>query len=210
MLYINVIFWKTARSIENFHEMKCIKLFHWKKFFYLYLTIPPQHLQSKGRVFVQTPQCQFFWPSVRALNHFAVRRAALCGQHVFFLTAQRCFDDGWQSSVSGTCLLTAVMGGNISEWHCLSGQIMEWKMPSPCSEVWARMLPVCPSPPTTHTPVGSAKCWQSLCSRGQRVAAGEKREQDRSGEERSRHQLAMATYPPDILAVGRKHCCSLK
>lgn len=108
-------FLKTVRSIENFHEIKCGKLFSWKKVFYLYSTIPPQRLQSKGRVFVQTPQCQLFWPSVRVTNNFAVWRAALCGQHVLFLTAQRCFDDGWQSSVSGTCLLTWVIGGNVSE-----------------------------------------------------------------------------------------------
>lgn len=88
-------------------------------------------------------------------------------------------------------------------------------MPSQCSEVWARMVPLCPSPPNTHTPVGSAKCWQSLCSRGQCVTAGEeKREKewtggDRTVQDRRRHQLAMATYPHPVLAVGRKHCCSL-
>lgn len=50
-----------------------------------------------------------------AINHFAVRRAALCGQYGLSLTAQKCFDDGWQSSVSGSCLLTSVRGGNVSE-----------------------------------------------------------------------------------------------
>lgn len=122
-------------------------------------------IQRKG--LCSTLQCQFFWPSVRVINHFAVRRAALCGQHILFLTAQRCFGDGWQGSVSGTCLLTEVIGGNISEPVAKS----EWpnhgvENAEPVlrgvSKDGASLL----SPPTTHTPVGSAKRWQSLCSRG--------------------------------------------
>lgn len=115
MLYINMIFLKTARSVENFREIKCGKLFHGKKtlLFVFNHSTATSAIQRSG--FVQTLQCKFFWPSVRAINHFVVRRAALCGQHVLFLTAQRCFDDGWQSSVSGSCLLTLVIGGNISE-----------------------------------------------------------------------------------------------
>lgn len=90
--------------------------------FCLYLTIPQQRLQCKESGFVQTLQCKFFWPSVRAINHFAIRKTALCGQHVLFLTTQRCFDDGWQSNVSGSCLLTLVIGGNISDLVAMS----EW------------------------------------------------------------------------------------
>lgn len=158
MLYIHVIFLKTDRSIENFREIKCGKLFHWKKPFCLYLTIPPQHLQSKESGFVQILQCKFFWPSVRAINHFAVRRAALCGQHVLFLTAQRCFDDGWQSSVSGSCLLTLVIGGNVSEPVGMSEwpnyeEVENAKPMLRCEQEWC--LSALPLQTATHT------CW--LC-----------------------------------------------
>lgn len=128
------------------------KIIPLKNLFCLYLTVPLEHLQSKESSIVQTLQCKFFWPSVRAINHFAVRRAAFCGQHVHFLSMQRCFDDGWQSSMSGSCLLMLVIGGNISEPVGMSNsQIMEeWKMPSQCSELWARMVPLCPPPPNCH------------------------------------------------------------
>lgn len=179
MLYINVIFLKTARSIENFREIKCGKLFHWKNPFCLYLTIPPQHLQPKESGFVQTPQCKFFWPSVRAINHFAVRRAALCGQHVLFLTARRCFDDGWQSSMSGSCLLTLVIGGNVSEPVGMSEQpnyegvenakpMLRGVSKDGASLPFLSKLP--------RTPASSAKLLQSLHSWGWWVSAGGERQ----------------------------------
>lgn len=195
MLYINVIFLKTARSIENFCEIKCGKLFHWKTPFCLYLTIPPQRLQSKESGFVQTLQCKIFWPSVRAINHFAVRRAALCGQHVLLLTARRCFDDGWQSSVSGSCLLTLVIGGNVpepvgmSEWPNYEGVENAKPMLKGVSKDGAP-LPFPSKLP--RAPASSAKHLHSLRSRGWRVSAGR-------GEGRRRHRLAMAPCTPPSL-----------
>lgn len=117
-----------------------------KKPFCLYLTIPPQPLQSKESGFVQTLQCKFFCPCVRVINHFAARRAALCGHHVLFLTAQRCFDDGWQSSVSGSCLLALLIGGNVSEpvgmseWPNYEGVENARANVQRCEQGW------CPSP----------------------------------------------------------------
>lgn len=157
----------------------------------MYLTTPLQRLQSKESGFVQTLQCKFFWPSVGAINHFAVRRAALCDQHVLFLTAQRCFDDGWQSSVSGSCLLTSVIGGHISEPVGTSeppnyeGVENAKPMLIGVSKDGAS-LPFRSKLP--RTPAGSAKRLQSLHSRGC-VSAGRE-------EERRRHWLAVAPCTP--------------
>lgn len=115
---------------------------------------------------------------MRVINHFTIRRTALCGQHVLFLTAQRCFDDGWQSSVSRSCLLTLVIGGNISEPLGMSecpnyeggvskdGGSLPFSSKMPCASA---------------SPV---KCLQSLCSQGH-VSSGR-------GEEKRKHQLDMA------------------
>lgn len=137
--------------------------------FCLYLTIPQQSLQSKESVFFQTLQCKFFWPSVRAINHCAVRETTLCGQHVLFLTTQRCFDDGWQSNMSGSCLLTLVIGGNIldlaamSEWPNYEGVENAKPMLRGMSKDGVS-LPFTSKLP--HTPASSTKHLQSLYSWG--------------------------------------------
>lgn len=203
MLYINVIFLKTARSIENFCEIKGGKLFHWKKPFCLYSTIPPQPVQSKESGFVQTLQCKFFWPSVRAINHFSARRAALCGHHVLFLTAQRCFDDGWQSSVSGSCLLALLIGGNVSEpvgmseWPNYEGVENARANVQRCEQGW------CLSALLLQTAMHACRLCKALAKLSRTASVGW---QGRGKEE------ASAVHGPvlsPVLALGRRYCCSL-
>lgn len=141
---------------------------------------------------------------MRAINHFAVSRAALCGQHVLFLTARRCFDDGWQSSMSGSCLLTSVIGGSVSEPVGMSEQpnyegvenakpMLRGVSKDGASLPFLSKLP--------RTPASSAKHLQT-CT----LEDGACRQAGRGKEEASAGRGPM--HSP-ILALGRRHCCSL-
>lgn len=150
------------------------KIFHWEKqnktkqIFCLYLAILLQHLCSKESNFAQILQCKFFWPSVGAINHFIIRRAALCGWHVLFLTTRRCSVDGWQSSVSGSHLLILVIGGNVSEPVGMSEQpdcegLENAKAMLRGVSTDGASLPF-PSK-LSCTPAGSAKYYKAVCLR---------------------------------------------
>lgn len=153
--------------MEKSHQGKKKKKKKTKNFCF-YLTILLQHLWSKENNCVQIIQCKFFWPSMGAINHFIIRRTALCGWHVLFLTTRRCSVDGWQSCMSGSHLLILVIGGNVSEPVGMSEQPDCEGLENAKAMLWGvstdgASLPF-PSK-LSRTPAGSAKHYKDACLR---------------------------------------------
>lgn len=123
--------------------------------------------------------------------------------NVLFLTTRRCFDDGWQSNMSGSRSLTLLIGGNISEPVGMSEQPnyegAENAKPMLRGVSKDGALPLCPSSPNCHThlPVLQS-AWEAWAS--QDVLAG--REREEGG--------IVWLWPQALpLALGRRYGCSL-
>lgn len=122
--------------------------------------------------------------------------------NVLFLTTRRCFDDGWQSSVSGSRSLTLVIGGNVSEPVGVSERPnyegVENAKPMLRGVSQDGALPLCPSSPDCHTHLPALQsAWDAWAS--QDVSAG--REAASSGP---------WPWPQALpLALERRDGCSL-